>query len=333
MQHVTPGTTCEPHERLTAVVGIAATFVSALVLCVAAWLAGADTVRPDGQIRGGGLGYGHGTGGAGGGTGTGTGTHGTGPGAGEKGTGAGSGGNDVMDATGGVGPGAGSPSVASGPPSNAPPAENTPPKFGFTLPDEEPQPVAPPAAPPVVGSGDSHGVEGASGTRGGTEFMGVRTDSRRVVYVIDFSGSMAGQKLVHTKLELRRSIEKLPSNGAFLVVFFDDTALAMPPGSLVNATDANKKAAIEWLRAQERGGGTDPTEALRIALREPRPDTIYLMTDGEFNGAPVENVLSQYNGDHKVVIHTIGFYSQAAEPVLKRIAEDTGGTYTYIPPP
>lgn len=321
---------CPPRERNTAIAALVLALFVALVLCIAAWLASARA----GDAAGGGALVGQ-TPGSGGGPGTGV--EGDGPGAGLSGTGRG------RDGTGDAPP-RGVPEGGAAETTTdaeriaaaaAPPVE--PPKFGFTRPEAPPTPVeTPQPAPAPSGVADGGGAPGHSGAgKGGTgtEFMGVRTAANRVVYVIDQSGSMAGLRFAHTTLELRRSIERLPTEGAFLVVFFNTSAIPMPPGRLVPATQRNKSDGVDWIRQQTVGGGTDPTQALEVALREPRPDAIFLMTDGEFSPGPVFAVINQLNADRKVSINTIGFHSRAAEAVLKQIAAENRGDYTYIPPP
>lgn len=163
--------------------------------------------------------------------------------------------------------------------------------------------------------------------------MGVPTEATRVVFVIDRSGSMHGDRLAHTQLELRRAIQKLPDDGAFSIIFFDTDAQTMPPGRMVRANSRNKRGGIDWMYAQHAGGGTDPLRAMEVALEVMRPEAIYLMTDGEFfNPMAVIDLIDRLNPERKVVIHTIAFHSRAAEPVLKTIAARNGGTYAYVPP-
>ena len=34
-----------------------------------------------------------------------------------------------------------------------------------------------------------------------------------------------------------------------------------------------------------------------------------------------------------MIIHTVGFYNRDGEPVLKKMADDYGGTYRFVPQP
>ncbi|MBL9141447.1 MAG: VWA domain-containing protein [Phycisphaerae bacterium] len=307
-------------------IALIAAFIIALALCLAAWLRMHGLDGAGGTISG--L-----TPGSGGGSGTGT--SGDGPGAGASGEGRG------RDGTGaGLPRGAPEGGAADRSPDTVTDvvaaAAVEPPRIGFTVPDEPPPVVKPPVTPPPSGTVDGDGSPGRSGSGGGgtgTEFMGVRTTATRIVYVIDQSGSMADTKFAHTKLELRRSIEKLPDRGAFWVIFFNSSATPMPPGALVTATKKNKADGIDWIRNQTVGGGTDPTQAMELALQEPRPDAIFLMTDGQFQPEPVFEVINRKNADRKVSISTICFHSRDAEEPLKRIAAENRGDYTYVPPP
>ncbi len=336
---------CPPRERNAAVIALIVAFIIALALCLAAWL----RIAGEGNGIGGGniVGLTPGSGG-----GSGTGTSGDGPGAGTHGEGRGRDGA-------GDGPPRGTPdggeadrspdtvnetaSAAASAAANealaAAAAQHEPPRIGFTLPDEPP-PVKKPPVPVIVatpsGTLDGDGPPGRSGKGNGgvgTEFMGVKTAATRVVYVIDQSGSMADAKFAHTKLELRRSIERLPDQGEFWVVFFNHGPTPMPPGKLVVSNRKNKSEGIAWIRDQAPGGGTDPTEALALALQEPRPDAIFLMTDGQFQEGPVFEVINRLNADRKVSISTICFHSRSSEEPLKRIAAENRGDYTYVPEP
>jgi hypothetical protein len=151
--------------------------------------------------------------------------------------------------------------------------------------------------------------------------------------VIDFSGSMNGDRFAHTRLELKRSIERLPENGSFLVVFFDNEFVVMPPGRLVPATARNKGLAKAWIDATDTRGGTEPSRAMAFALAL-NPETIFMMTDGQFDSDDAVNaVIDKENVGRRTSINTIAFHERAAEPELKKIAQENNGDYRYIPAP
>ena len=61
----------------------------------------------------------------------------------------------------------------------------------------------------------------------------------------------------------------------------------------------------------------------------PRPDVIFLLTDGEFDQA-VAGLVKRLNADGNVTVHTIGFLYKTGEAVLKQIAEQNGGKYGFV---
>ena len=336
-----PAIGCRPRERTTAIAAFFATFVLMLVVLVAALFAGGGGFGGAGGGTGSGYGAGGGAGvgagsGIGAGNGTGSGTEGTGPGAALAGKGRGRGGIFADDA-----PPAGEPDgtvAAEGGADDGTAladasAQRDPPKWGFTRPEDPPTPVKPPRPAKPAGVVSTGASAGASGKAGGSDFMGVHSDARHVVFVIDHSGSMSNDaRLEHTKLELERSIERLPDDGSFCIIFFDDSAMCMNPCKMVAATKKNKKDAIDWLRGIYPGGGTQPEEGLQPALQM-KPGAIFLMTDGEFQEGPVFNVIARLNPDKAVSINTIAFHSKGGEKALKRIAAENRGDYRYVPPP
>ncbi len=215
------------------------------------------------------------------------------------------------------------------------PQVTEPPAFGFTAPKEPAEETPGPKAPGVPGA------TAPGGGGGGAEFMGVRSEGRHIVYVIDRSASMMGDRFLHMLLELKRSIERLPEASTFSVVFFSSgTAFTgsasytvMPPGRLMRANRRNKLDAIGWLDTITPVGGTDPTDALAAALGL-RPDAVFLMTDGMFDDpSAVESLLAARNPGAKVSVNTIAFHERLAEGILKRIAAAHRGDYKFVPNP
>lgn len=330
----TPAAGCPPRERTTAILAIILAFLLALAIFVGAfWPASDFGSAGRGGLAGGGIGTGVGSG-IGAGSGTGSGKSGTGPGGGMVGTGRGRLGETAGEAPPGALDGA-NPDGTDGPAEAPVVVENVPPPWGFTRPDDPPPVIVPPVTPPPPGVPNGTAGEGVSGTSGGggTQFMGVQSDAIDVVYIIDHSGSMEGMRLAHTKLELVRSIEQLPDSGHFAVIFFDQTFDVMPPGTLVEASKKAKTNAIDWVRHQQAGGGTDPSEAIAYALRL-RPKAIFLMTDGIFEfPSQVLSVIERENTDKRTSINTIAFHERGAEALLQRIAKENRGDYRYVPPP
>ena len=165
-----------------------------------------------------------------------------------------------------------------------------------------------------------------------------------IVYVIDRSGSMLDTFDVVRK-ELARSLSRLDPRYRFHIIFFaDGDAMESPPGKLVVATDDRRLEAWKFVETVQPQGRTGPIPALKRAfevLKEKREGNaksagqiIYLLTDGEFpDNDKVIAAAKSLNPDKTVKVHTILHVhkSPAAEKVLTEIAEDSGGTFKFVP--
>ena len=145
--------------------------------------------------------------------------------------------------------------------------------------------------------------------QGGSTFYGLETPSKRIVFVLDRSGSMKaaadaaekeasdGEVQGETKVEvaknqLARSIRQLSRDVHFNVIFYStDVQVWQDPPAMLPATDENKKKAIDWFSSLEADGYTRTFDALLRALayadnldaKDPAKggcDTIFLLSDG-----------------------------------------------------
>jgi hypothetical protein len=183
-----------------------------------------------------------------------------------------------------------------------------------------------------VGTGDGEGT----GDGKGVGFFGRRASGERIVYVVDASKSMnqahpgpGKSRFGRVKLELIHSVKELAENQKFFIVFFNERAIPMPSDRLVDASQGAKLQYLRWMIDVAADGKTDPAAALLLALRL-KPDTIYFLTDGDFRTTIVREVAVTNQG--LVKIHTIGFSQERGEKLLQAIAEQNGGTYTFVPP-
>lgn len=189
---------------------------------------------------------------------------------------------------------------------------------------------------------------------GAAEFFGVKAGGRKFVFLVDSSRSMKGGKFEAALEELSYAVRKLSREQFFYVIFFDWNAERMlfpvdprrpavlkqePEPRAVRATPENIRHLEAWMGTIELELKTDPYEAMKFAV-EMLPDAIYLLTDGVFRGrteaylAEHNRIESEIDGPKpKVVIHTIGFWSEEGQDLLKRIAEKYGGSYRFVPPP
>jgi uncharacterized protein with von Willebrand factor type A (vWA) domain len=105
-----------------------------------------------------------------------------------------------------------------------------------------------------------------------------------VGFIVDKSGSMAGERLDAMKRAVAQAIDMLPDTAWFFVVVFDSSAQVMIPA--MQATNANQLRATRVLAELTAGGGTAMSTGLAAAraLFERAPNAIHqaiFLTDGK----------------------------------------------------
>lgn len=182
-----------------------------------------------------------------------------------------------------------------------------------------------------AGGGDFSKYGLTAGTGSGPEFFGLggsARGTRRIVYVVDRSGSMLATFL-HVQQELKRSINELRRSQKFHVIFFNTgEPLENPPRRLVSAIRAHKERFFQFLDGVFPAGSTHPERAMRRALATD-PDLIYFLTDGEFHPGLLDK-LDQWNADRRVRIFTIAFFDRTGAELLERIAREHGGEFKFV---
>lgn len=188
---------------------------------------------------------------------------------------------------------------------------------------------------------------GAGGGGDGVGLFGTGREAKSFVYIVDCSGSMhIDGRFSRAVSELVTSIDNLQNDQRFYVIFYSSGTIPMfavpnfvnarKPGKpgrgdgakrLVPATDRFKREAQKWIYKIRVGGGTQPAEALRLAISL-KPEMIYFLTDGEI---PVETPdLVRAMNKTKIRVNTIALgYAGAGKP-LKQIADENGGTYLFF---
>lgn len=185
-----------------------------------------------------------------------------------------------------------------------------------------------------------------------TSFYGITTNSKRLVYVLDISGSMNEPAeyggTVHTKIkvakeEMERSINALPEDALFNIVLFSTNVKAWKP-KLVPANAATKKEAREMIAAIEANGATNAYDSLAKAFElagrgsfdrgyEVLVDTFYFLSDGQPNQGLYTNPndilhhILDLNATRKIQIHTIGVGKDQNGSFMAALAQRTGGKY------
>jgi len=146
-----------------------------------------------------------------------------------------------------------------------------------------------------------------------------------VVFVLDDSRSMEGDRSVAARRETIKELESLEPGTSFCVLASHSSGYdAMSPESPLPATPENIREASKWMTAVKHSFGSNPTDAMRRAIKF-QPQEIRLVSDGEFSPAVVQSVRDANKS--KVRIHTVGISSQKGEQTLRQLADENGGTY------
>lgn len=190
------------------------------------------------------------------------------------------------------------------------------------------------------GGGAKMGLAAAGGGGGPrSTFFGSGGNAFNVVYVIDRSGSMV-DTFDLVRLEMLRSIGRLRDEQMFhIILFAEGRPIENAPRKLIPATRKNKKDAAVFLAAVTPEAQTDPVPALVRAFEvlrgaKKRGKLIYLLTDGVFpdNEKVLRTIQAKNTAENKVYINTFlyGTKPPAAVDVMTRVAEMTGGRYTFV---
>ena len=174
--------------------------------------------------------------------------------------------------------------------------------------------------------------------QGGRSYYGLPLYARRVVFVIDVSGSMAGPRLAMAQRELTNVVAGLPEDASLGLVAFSTQVLPWRK-ELAVATKANKQDAYRFINRLWAKGRTATYDALDVAFHYDA-EAIYLLSDGSPNHgkivipAGIITAISGANRGRRVSIYTIGIAPGAAEGAneqfMKILAEQNFGLYKRV---
>ena len=174
-------------------------------------------------------------------------------------------------------------------------------------------------------------VTSGSALDGEATFMGLQAQGRRFCIIADRSGSMFGTKFEYLKEEILSTIDGMRGHTRIQIVFFNTRALPYPKDAWLPPRSERDAIKI-WLDGLVADGDTYPTPAFVEAFAmEPLPDAIFFMTDGRFDARVVNQILRLNTvAQQKVPVHTITFVDRGAEPMMRKIAADSGGKYRHV---
>jgi HEAT repeat protein len=191
-----------------------------------------------------------------------------------------------------------------------------------------------------------------NGARTAVAWHGLPVDARRVVFVIDNSGSMRDElpadaegrpqtKRTRVDAELARVVAALPAEVEANLLLFSDGVEAWRE-QLAPLKAKDRDALLAWYAARPPRGATNLLSGLLAALEDPRVEAIYLLSDGAPSAGEQifrELVLERVRERQRYAaarIHTAAFLGdakgEAAERrieqhrrFLRELAEASGG--------
>ena len=202
------------------------------------------------------------------------------------------------------------------------------------------------------GRGFGQGKGNGEGGGGTSSFFGGTAKGNRVVFVVDFSGSMiregGGVRIQMLKKELISSISKLPKGMSFQVIYYSTapwlggeslytapTRFPDKPEDRIPWSEATKEGitrAVSHIKSAKPEGATIWKEPLELAFAmRPVPAVVWLLSDGEAQDAEeVVEKIKQINPS-RIPINTIGLeVPGAAFSYLVDIARQTGGKASIV---
>jgi hypothetical protein len=171
------------------------------------------------------------------------------------------------------------------------------------------------------------------------EYYGIPICAKRIVFVLDTSGSMRGGRLEAAKVELIRAIKEIPKEVSFSIVIFNSTVRVWQR-ELVPANESMKQIAVNVVLEQEARNDTATYDALEAAF-DLEPEAIYLLSDGAPQGGKIDNPaeivasVSTGNRVRRLSIHSIGIDTRdvAVSPFarfMKGLAEANWGEFRSV---
>ena len=158
-----------------------------------------------------------------------------------------------------------------------------------------------------------------------------------IIFVLDKSGSMKGDKLKQAKGALRFCIQSLNEGDQFGIIAFS-TDVDEFDSSLLTATQESAKKAIKFIDGLEAKGGTNIDDALQTALRKEldpkRPRIVVFLTDGlpTVGERDVEAILRNAGKRNEARIFTFGVGYDVNTRFLDKLAENNSGAPQYVEP-
>lgn len=178
-------------------------------------------------------------------------------------------------------------------------------------------------------------------------FFGIRIKSKRVIFILDVSGSMneltRGQyvgksgdpRITVAKRELARCIDALEPESLFNMVVFSSGVDKWMAEGIADSKGATREEAKSYIDKLAADGGTNLYGSLQTAFEDKDVDTIFVLSDGEpsvgevIDPGAIREHVRQWNEHRGIVINSIAV--GGSFEILRWLAQDSGGTHVEFP--
>ena len=184
--------------------------------------------------------------------------------------------------------------------------------------------------PQVLAGRDKNGAGRFAAIVPSSSFGAVSQTARRVVILLDRSGSMRGEPLSQARKAIEACLGVLSETDSFGLVAFDNEVVKFQP-ALVRGTREMRDKAHEFLMGVSASGGTELAGGVLKAakLLEGGGGDILILTDGQVSGT--EKILADARMAG-VRLHCLGIGSASQDRFLALLARETGGVSRFVTP-
>ena len=156
--------------------------------------------------------------------------------------------------------------------------------------------------------------------------------ARELIFILDVSGSMAGQSILQAKAALARALGTLSPEDRFNVIAFSSDYRMLHPAAIA-ASPAALAQARRWIGGLEANGGTEMAPALAAAMSAgSEPDLlrqIVFLTDGAVgNEDALFRLIRSRLGDSR--LFTVGIGSAPNSHFMRGAARAGRGSFVHI---
>jgi Ca-activated chloride channel family protein len=163
--------------------------------------------------------------------------------------------------------------------------------------------------------------------------------AKDIVFVLDTSGSMSGDKMEKARAALKFGVESLAPRDRFNIISFSGEEHLMK-GALIDANSEGKQVGLKFIEALRAEGGTNINDSLVAAFKQfqtnERTSMIVFLTDGlpTVGTTDVKQIIKNATESNRagVRLFSFGVGYDVNTNLLDKLSADNRGTSDYIEP-